>query len=445
MSRIQRLLMNESAQGASLALIMIFWGLYLGYPLLTLQHVHVTFLGHEVPAYYFITAVPILMVAAWVLLCKRGWTKWELLWCLLPLTCLPGIATSDDPVWSVRQWLSWMVRGTIPGGVIFLSTQPGKARKWLFYWIYPIVIAASLLGLTELYTNHNPLWENLFIPLHEGFKPDNAFYRPTYETYHEVVSNRPWGTQGNRTPYACFIIAFLPLALWLLKYEKRHRWAQVLASAALFSILLLSQVRAAWLGMLAMIALISIVGLRKDWRENIQVVAGALILSSVFLAWPKTRGMLWERVRSFQLSDTSIRERVQVLRTASALKTRWPAGVGFGQFPKACRPYYPKNLVWNKTPDNQYLRWALENGLPSFGLLLAFLVGLVRAGWRRIRRMEDVREADFYKSLLVGWAGIGVTFFFFDGFYWGACNMTFWAFLGLFATCLNTSPGVPRT
>jgi len=31
-----------------------------------------------------------------------------------------------------------------------------------------------------------------------------------------------------------------------------------------------------------------------------------------------------------------------------------------------------------------------------------------------------------------------VTFLFFDGFYWGACNMTFWMLLGLFAACTKS-------
>ena len=133
----------------------------------------------------------------------------------------------------------------------------------------------------------------------------------------------------------------------------------------------------------------------------------------------------------------TIRERLDILETTTVLKKRGLVGVGFGQFPTASRTYYPSVRIWRGTPDDQYLRWAIENGIPSLLLLIAFFVGIIRAGWAEIRGMKDVQDADFYKSLLAGWFGLSVTFLFFDGFYWGACNMTFWALLGMFAACLK--------
>jgi O-antigen ligase len=120
-----------------------------------------------------------------------------------------------------------------------------------------------------------------------------------------------------------------------------------------------------------------------------------------------------------------------------ALKGRWFGGVGYGQYPAVYRPHYSGPFPDDPIPDNQYLRWLIENGVLGLTSLVAFLGGIVAAGWRRIQTMADPIQADFYKALLAGWAGIATTFLFFDGFYWGASNMTFWSFLGLFATCLK--------
>lgn len=429
---------------------MLLWGFYLGYPLNHLQHIRWTLWGAILPVYYFFAVFPMIAAATLVLIFKKNWTKWELLWWLLPAICLPGIFYSSDPIWSIRQWFGWIIRGVIPGGIIFLVAYRKRFHSILSYWIYPVIIAAALLGLGEIYYNHNPLWDSSLILIPETSQPDNPFYRPTYSHYNLLVSHRPEGTQGNRIPYASTLLAFLPLGLWLLRYRKRFYWIYFLSVGILFSILVLARVRSAWLGMLVTIILMHVVGLQRNYRETIKIILGLLLCAAIFLAWPKivvqfklqqpadpNHEMLWHRIKSFHFTERSIRERLEVLHTIKVLKDHWLVGVGFGQFPTASKPYYPSTLVWNGTPDDQYLRWVIENGVLSLVLLLAFFVGLIHAGWKKIKLMTDIQEANFYKSLLVGWLSMVVTFLFFDGFYWGACNMTFWSFLGLFATCLT--------
>lgn len=428
--------MKKSLGAAALSLVMVLWGVHLGYPLNSLQHARWTLFGYEVPVYYFFSALPMLIAAALMLTLKRGWTRWELAWCFLPLICLPGILCSSDPSWSVRQWISWVVRGVIPGGVVFLVADRERSKSILLYWVYPVIVAASLLGLAELWCNHNPLWDGSSAFTPPTSRPDNPFYRP-YES--SMVSGKPWGTQGNKIPYASTLVAFLPLGLWLVKYKNKSHLASLAAVAALFSILILAQVRSAWVGMLAAIVLMRSVGMLRDLRETGRIFTGAMLCLGLFLVWPKTHDMLWERLHSFHLSQSSIHARLEVLKTANILKDHWFLGVGFGQFPKECRSYFPSQLHWEGTPDNQYLRWVIENGALGFVLLSTFFAGLVHAGLKKIRFMVDVQKADFYRALLVGWLSIAVTFLFFDGFYWGACNMTFWCLLGMFATCLKPS------
>ncbi|MBI4061605.1 MAG: O-antigen ligase family protein [Elusimicrobia bacterium] len=416
---------------------MLLWGLHLGYPAPRLQAARWIFLGRLVPIYYFFTVALMLGTAATALALKRGWRKWELLWWALPLICLPGILGSDDLPWSLRQWFSWIIRGVIPGGVIFFSAHRKIKDIALLCWIYPVVIAASVLGLREIYTNRNPLWDRFDFEqqIPATSQTANPFYRP-----HDAIATyiTPRGTQGNRIPYASTLVGFLPLGLWVSKYRKSLYWVNILAVVVLLSILVMSQARSAWMGTLAAVVLMRIFGLQKNSRETIKFAAGMLLCLAVFLAWQRTQPLLWSRLNSFHLTEESIRQRLAVLQTVKVLKDHWLIGIGFGQFPTVCRPYYPAALPWQSTPDNQYLRWLIENGLLGFSLLMAFFIGIVRAGWEKIKRLKDAEQADYYKSILVGWLSVAVTFIFFDGFYWGACNMTFWCLLGLFAVCLRS-------
>jgi hypothetical protein len=419
---------KKRVDAGTLFTILLLWCLYLGYPMQHLQNIRWTFLGYAVPFYYFLTVALTAVPAALALLFKRRWTKWELLWWTLPLVCLPGVLNSDDRLWSLRQWFSWVVRGVIPGGIIFLTFSRKKHGPMLLYWIYPVIIAAALLGLAELCTYHNPFWDGFNNHIPPTAQAANPFYRPIDAI---VFSDPPLGTQGDRIPYSATLVCFLPLGLWLLKYKRRQYWAHLFAVGALCAILVMAQVRAVWVATLAAVVLMRILGLQRNYRETGRIIAGILLWSIFFLIWPKTHHLLWTRLNTFHLTEKSIQERLAVLQTATVLKDHWLLGVGFGLFPTACKP--------NSTPDNQYLRWAIENGLAASALLASFFVGLVRASWKRIKLLQDPAASGFYKSMLIGWLSIAVTFLFFDGFYWGACNMTFWSLLGLFATSLRAS------
>lgn len=421
---------------------MLLWGVNLGYPLSRLQHIRWVCAGHDIPVYFFFIVFPMIGAAAAALALKRQWTRWESLWWLLPLICLPGILHSADPLWSARQWLSWIIRGVIPGGIIFLLWDR-ESESWLLYCVYSVIIAAALLGLAELYCGYNPLLDRSLTPIPKISQSNDPFYRPFYSHYGALRSFMPGGTQGNRIPYAAMMLPFLPLGLWLMKYKNRFYWPHLLGVGIIAAILLLAQVRAVWVGLSAVVLLMMIAGLKKNLRETAAITAGVLLCVGTFLAWPKTHALLWDSSHPFHLTELSIQQRLAVLQTAGVLKDHWFLGIGFGQFPTVCKAYYHSELPWSGTPDNQYLRWAIENGVVSFGLLSAFFVGLILAGWKRIKDLRDVQQAEFYKSLLVGWGGLAVTFLFFDGFYWGACNMTFWSLLGMFATCLKTPSDQP--
>jgi O-antigen ligase len=421
--------------------VMLMWAVHLMFPVHYLQHARWTIFGQVVPIYYFFTVFPLVGAGVLALALKRHWTKWEVLWWLLPLICVPGILASGDKLWSCRQWLSWVVRGIVPGGILFSYCRK-EENVFLTRKLYPLIIGASILGLTELYLYYRTptnVWDNFLLKVDLGVAQpkENLLYRPSQRAYPLPTSRAPGGTQGNRVPYAATLVAFLPIGLWLWRYRKGASWLHLLALATLLSVLVLAQVRAVWVGGLLILLALRIVGFYDDRRQIAKVAIASLMCLGAFFAWPVTRGILWARFNSFHLTETSIRERLAVLKTAKVLEDKWAWGVGYGQFPVAGKPFYPENLPWNETPDDQYLRWAIENGIPSFLCLLAFFAGLLCAGWRAIKNMGGSRIGDFYRALLLGWLGIAATFSFFDGFYWGACNMTFWCFLGLFASSIR--------
>lgn len=430
--------MRDRANAAALLIVAAVWGLFLAYPMNQLQNFRWTFLGYVVPIYFFFIVGLMMGALALAVAFKREWSRWELLWWALPLICLPGILRSGDSLWSARQWLSWLLRGVIPGGVIFLAAARRRPVALLLYWIYPIVVAASMLGLREVVTNRNPIWDQVGYVNGDSIaktrQPDNPFYRPPGTS---DLSLAPRGTQGNKIPFAATLVGFLPFSVWLLRYRRRFFLGRLIAAGSVFSMLALSSVRGAWLAMLAATALMTLMGLLGKRREAVKFISAAAICLTVFYALPWLHGPLAGRATTFHLADNNIRYRLDVLETSRVLKDRWFAGVGFSQFPTVCKAYYRGTLPWLGTADDQYLRWVIENGIPALVLLFGFFFGLIRSGWRKIARFESVERADFYKSLLVGWVSVAIMFLFFDGFYWGACNMTFWSLLGLFATCLS--------
>lgn len=439
--RLQSTWVEKSAKAAALWIIVLIWALHLVYPMQRLQDARWLIFGNSVPIYFFFIVPPVLIAGILTVLFKRQWSKWELLWLALPLICLPGVFVSTDRLWSLRQWSSFMIRGPIPGGVLFFAAR-ARSRSFIVAWIYPAILAAALIGLVEVLFHFNPIWKDFSNVIQETGQITNPFYRPGYQM---APPTPPRGTQGNRIPYAATLVGFFPLGIWVLKHKK---WPPTTAYAAvclLSSILILAGSRSAWMGLGVSLVLMASTGLIKSRFEWLSIAGSVLFLLGAACALPGPRHALWSRLHSFHFAENGIRTRLYGWETARMLKDCWAWWVGYGQYPSAADRYYrgPRWLpyfhgqTWIGTPDSQYLRWAIENGILSLTLLAAFFAGLIRESWARIQSIADAEAVDFYKALLAGWAAVATTFMFFDGYYWGACNMTFWALLGLFATSLD--------
>lgn len=425
---------------------------YLLFPLQYLQTYRWAILGYAVPVYYLGVILPVLFCALYALITAKK-SKWEILWWVFPLACLGGIFWGEEPVWSLRQWTSWMARGAAAGGSLYLLAAKLPSSSKLIKTVYGAALLASLFGAYELLTHSNPMTDP-YVPrsipavqqaalsaelrgpgsLTEA--AENPFYRP-YSNY--TTSGRPMGTQGNRVPYISILLPFLPVGIWRWKHSRKNRALWMSSSLILFSVILLSQARSGWVGLITCMGIYVLLNFKENKRGTTCIFYGALAVLFLALIFPQTRQRVLTRVQSFNLRDQDIRHRLGSYPTVAALKGRWLFGAGYGNYPKVYQTHYTGPFPNLATPDNQYLRWLIETGIVGFGTLVLFLRGLVLAIWRRIRVLEgeDPEEGGFYKALLAGWAGIATTFLFFDGFYWGAPNITFWCFLGLAATCLK--------
>lgn len=399
------------------------WVAYLLLPLHLLQQFRVSMAGWTVPVYYFFAIPPVLCLALYALASKKKWSPVESLWWLWPVLLLGSIVLSPSAAWSLREGASWMLRGFAVGGMYLLWAQspfPRAAR-----WAYAAAVLAALWGLGEIWFGRNPLVDPLAAPsvasIPEGSNPFYSPYRPGARL--PMTSARPLGTQGNRIPYAASLLPFLSLAL-TFSFQGRRQGLHRLAALILLSLILL----AGSLSVLAGLAVLLIVyGLTLGMDKKILAAGLAFTAAAGAASWRQ----------GFLSKYTSLEHRLESWRTVAALKGHWFFGVGYGQYPNVYLAHYRGPLDHLPTPDNQYLRWFIETGVWGLAALAGLLAWLICAGRRRLKESADAEQARIYNALLAGWAAIATTFVFFDGFYWGACNMTFWSFLGLWAVCLK--------
>ena len=215
--------------------------------------------------------------------------------------------------------------------------------------------------------------------------------------------------------------------------------------------MLASNARSGWAGLLCALAAYLLLCKRTFFAGRLRLLLCALICLILVTFLSPLRQKILSRLSHTHPQDPTILHRLGSYPTVQALKGHLSFGVGYGMYPMVYALYYRGPMADLQTPDNQYLRWLIETGLLGFGVLASFLSVIIYKGWQRLRILMDTREADFYKAILAGWIGIASIFLFYDGFYWGAPNMTFWCLLGFYAsslkfpsTPLKNSPGGPQ-
>jgi O-antigen ligase len=250
----------------------------------------------------------------------------------------------------------------------------------------------------------------------------------------------PYGLMANRNLYGSAQTLLLPFCLFVL-YTDRKEWkyASGLSLLFLFTSILLSQTRSAWLASLLIIfgslvlVLVFVPRHRKTWAIGTGIITLAIaVLVFAFLYGGGDNNLsrsIKERsstlVRSVTGSDTSvaasnINERFVIWqKTMQLIKDHKLTGVGPGNWKIGIQKYGNKGLI-NEYGDyvldhthNIYLQLAAETGIPGLLLFLTFWILIVYAGVRSLARKDSSDNQKLF--VLLSLCGIGA--FALDGFF----------------------------
>jgi O-antigen ligase len=155
--------------------------------------------------------------------------------------------------------------------------------------------------------------------------------------------------------------------------------------------------------LVALVTLPLIVSAMLPGRGARVVLAGVLLGATVLLASPTTRDRIAQGIDDVRdwraggadalVGDTSLRTnsiglRLEMWRTAAGIFVEHPlAGAGPTAFQQAWQQRFPGPEERFAEPHNAYLFYAAAYGLPGLLALVAFIVTLLRVGWRHRDRL----------------------------------------------------------
>jgi hypothetical protein len=426
-------------KNAVLATGVALWAFALLFPVFRLQSVQWSVWGESLPVYYFGIGIPLAAIVLYTWIYHRPRTTVQWAWWLFPFACLPGIMLAPDGrLWALREWTGLFFRGLALGASFACLLESAQARR-IASWILLAGIAAGCFGLFELATDKNPLLNDFQDRLASEKVPDVPRSPYLYRTPTGFAGSKsPMGTQGNRLAYMLCIVPFIPLAAWRFQAGGRWRWFYLAALIALLGLTLWAAVVTGWVGLLAGgMAYFLLMARRhpKMLRNGLAGLAGMFVLS---LCVPATRSSLSRGLEHCTMDNRDVAHRVASYRVAGVLKEHPLFGAGYGRYPKVYQAYYRGPIPRDDSPDNQFLRWLIENGIVGFAGLLAFLFIVVRDSLRGLAALPP-EDQDLYRAAAAGCCSIAAMMMFFDGFGWIGPNMTFWCLLGILS-----SAAVPR-
>lgn len=226
------------------------------------------------------------------------------------------------------------------------------------------------------------------------------------------------GAIGQPLPFSALMNLLLPVAVW--RWTERRSVSAALPALLILAAIVMTFRRSAYAVALATSAIVLIAADRRLTRPA--ALAALVVMVAAFMV-PATRTRIMERFNPV----LTIKEMVGGHRTLvygttwKILKERPVLGLGTRQYERLSGRYAAYYGAAN-TPDNQYLRMAVENGIVGLAALLGFAIWLMRALWRR-------RGGDGL-PLLVSCGSFLLILLVLDGLYYPATGMTFFALAG---------------
>ncbi|MGH9423354.1 MAG: O-antigen ligase family protein, partial [Thermoanaerobaculia bacterium] len=241
------------------------------------------------------------------------------------------------------------------------------------------------------------------------------------------LTRAPGGTLGNRN-FIAHVAAFgFPLLLMAAMQAQRRgaylRWA--IGTALVFTSLVLTRSRAAWLAFAAVVIVIVVsmffcAALRRDrhtWKRlsGIVVLAAACVALSLLLPnalrWRGNNPYLESMTRITEYSEGSGRGRLVQYGRSLLMAIRHPLfGVGPGNWPVIYPSRVPANdpsldqtnagMTSNPWPSSDWIACIAERGVAAFVLLALVFFRLAKRGLRQLRNAIDAQEGLAAAALL---------------------------------------------
>jgi len=389
----------------------------------------ISFFPEPVQGKYWVYTVIFLAVFLLILILNKNyprllfsfkdWPVWLLIICLFSGTIL---AENKNIAWAAYFHLG------IPLFFLFYLGKGLLARDENKDMLSVVICAGSLIvaviGLLEFYLAKNILYENFLI---------NGFY----ERY--KFAGRPMSTQFNPVILGSYLLGCFPFGLILLKNKLLYlRLLAVVSLLISAFVIILTFSRGVFLGFMVMVCFYL-------WHEHKAKLLGAFVLLSaaviIFCSFQINDNLKRFGFQRFIAgsSDSILSEyRFQRIKMASRMLQEHPFfGVGLNHFRIKFGEYCNKDNINEayefRIPDNMYLTFLAETGLIGISGFLLFIVFLLKAGLKEVKKQSTVSRQILLVSL-TSLVGLLVNMGAYDLFYWNNPFMLFCLICGFIAS-----------
>jgi len=280
----------------------------------------------------------------------------------------------------------------------------------------------ALFGIFEASFKFNPIYEYLM---------PNEYY----QRYVSSLITRPMSTQFNPGVLGSFLLAWLPLSLFL--HSDKNRNVRLISQVSLtlsIVVIILIFSRSALLGLLV-IATYYLYN-QKKFRFIIlpALIFLMVVLACSFLPYPFSKFGL----RSLTYGENGLLSTYRLERFKMVFRMIWEhpwAGVGFQHFRIRFYEYYSgKSAVpYEKMiADNMYLTILAETGIIGFCSFVVFIVSLLKKGFQAIKVYDDQRK-NAIRAVIAGLISILIGMGGYELFYWPSPFFIFCILCGMLA------------
>ncbi len=245
-----------------------------------------------------------------------------------------------------------------------------------------------------------------------------------YKQYYILHWPRPIGPSKDPNYEALSLVMIVPLAIWMMRYEKRDlwKWAGRICAPILAFAVFISQSRGGLLALMVMGVLAW-----ANSRHKIRLMVGFAAAAAFMAAIGPARTL--KRIQNIRIegqaetgAGVSTRCRVELARAGIGMMEAHPVfGVGLGQFRSVEFQYNRVLSIIEPAPHiahNTYIQLGAEGGIPTLALYLAIL-GVTLATYRTAQKLPGMPEdiAALGLSFQIGLIGVMVAQFFLSAEY----------------------------